>query len=90
LLANAGLLTAPTGRASICVGAGAAIGSLLNKCDASQCAPAAVAAFDVIIQRASTQGESDAAAESLAWIVRCMTRHPVCFDVQCISHASEG
>jgi hypothetical protein len=72
LLANSGTLEAPAGRRSLCAGAGAALGSLVNKCHESLSVSAAAAAFDVLHQRVSTQSEPDAAARSLAWILRCV------------------
>jgi hypothetical protein len=70
LLANSSMLVAATGAKSLCCGAGAAVGSLVNKCDESVSVSAATAAFDVLYHRASTQIQSDGAAQGLAWIVR--------------------
>jgi hypothetical protein len=79
LLANSGLLEAPCVEQSLCVGAGAALGSLVNKCEASLSASAAAAAIDVLHQRVSTQSEPNAAARSLAWILR-FVRARLCFE----------
>jgi hypothetical protein len=74
LLANSSMLLAPPGSQSLCAGAGAALGSLVNKCEASVTASAAAAAFDVLHHRVTTQRQSDAAAQSLAWIVRFVSK----------------
>ncbi len=74
LLANSSMLLAPPGPQSLCAGAGAALGSLVNKCEASVAASAAAAAFDVLHHRVTTQRQSDAAAQSLAWIVRFVSK----------------
>jgi hypothetical protein len=70
LLANSGMLVGPAGMSSMCAGAAAALGSLVNKCDSSLALPAASAAFDVLLHRVCTQSRPEHAAHSLAWIVR--------------------
>ena len=70
LLANSGMLVGPEGMSSMCAGAAAALGSLVNKCDSSLALPAASAAFDVLLHRVCTQSRPEHAAHSLAWIVR--------------------
>lgn len=89
LLANSGLLEAPSGKQSLCVGAGAALGSLLNKCQASLSFSAAAAAIDVLQQRVSTQSEPNAAARSLAWILRFVHAR-LCFEYVVLTNADKG
>lgn len=72
LLSNSSMLEAPAGKQSLCEGAGAALGSLVNKCHESLSVSASAAAFDVLHHRVCTQSEPDAAARSLAWVLRCL------------------
>jgi hypothetical protein len=89
LLANSGMLEAPCVKQSLCVGAGAALGSLINKCQASLSASAAAAAIDVLHHRVSTQSEPNAAARSLAWILR-FARARLCFEYVVFTNVDKG